>query len=157
MSDPSTLSGSWNTLIQDSQAWEGNVINEASKVFKYRDRYYMLYNGKGTGDPNYAIFDQSWFRDSNDPNILDPDYFDAVRLSSYSQWLYDTIPPVLTGDLNGDDYVDFSDFAVFARYWLSYDCNAPNWCLGADTEPDGDVDYIDLAEFSYNWLYPVSP
>ena len=55
MSDLSTLSGSWDLQIQDSQSWEGNVINEGSKVFKYRGRYYMLYNGQGTGDPNYAV------------------------------------------------------------------------------------------------------
>jgi len=55
MSDLSTLSGSWDVQIQDSQGWEGSVINEGSKVFKYRGRYYMLYNGLGTGDPNYAV------------------------------------------------------------------------------------------------------
>lgn len=104
------------------------------------------------GDPNYVIYDQSWFRDSNDPNVFHPDYFDAVRLSSYAQWFNDTIPEVLGGDLNGDDYVDFSDFAVFARYWLNTDCHAPDWCLRADFEPDGDVDWEDLAEFAYHWL-----
>jgi len=96
--------------------------------------------------------DQSWFRDRDDPNVLDPDYLDAVRLSSCAQWLYDTIPEVLPGDLNGDDYVDFSDFAAFAQFWLNSDCHAPDWCLGADFEPDGDVDWSDLAEFAYNWL-----
>ena len=102
-------------------------------------------------------FEQSWFRDCNDPNVLDPDYFDAVRLSSYAQWLYDTLPEVLPGDLNGDDYVDFSDFAVFAQFWLSFNCHAPDWCLGSDFEPDGDVDFADFAEFAYNWLTGEPP
>lgn len=104
------------------------------------------------GDPNYVIYNQSWFRERDDPNVLHPDYLDAVRLSSYAQWLYDTLPDVLPGDLNGDDYVDFSDFAVFAQYWLSSDCHAPDWCLRADFEPDGDVDFADLAEFASHWL-----
>ncbi len=102
------------------------------------------------GDPNYAIYDQSWFRDSNDPNVLSPDYFDAVRLSSYAQWLRDTLPQA--GDLNGDDDVDFTDFSVFALYWLSSDCQAPSWCHGADLQPDGNVNWADLAEFASHWL-----
>jgi len=100
-------------------------------------------------DPNYAIYDQSWFRDSNDPNVLHPDYFDAVRISSYAQWLRDTLPQA--GDLNGDDDVDFTDFSVFALYWLSSDCQAPSWCHGADLEPDGSVNWADLAKFATYW------
>jgi hypothetical protein len=104
------------------------------------------------GDPNYFIYDQSWFRNRDDPDILDPDYIDAVRLSSYATWLYNTIPDVLPGDLNGDDYVDFRDFAVFTQFWLNYNCHAPDWCLGADCEPDGDVDWADLAALADGWL-----
>jgi hypothetical protein len=103
-------------------------------------------------DPNYVIYEQSWFRDSNDPNISAPDRFDAIRLSSYARWIYDTLPPVLAGDLNGDDHVDFYDFAVFVQLWLNSDCHIPDWCLGADFELDGDVDWSDLAEFAYLWL-----
>jgi len=54
MSDPSTFGNAWYSLISP-QGWEGSVITEGSKVFKYRGRYYMLYNGNGTEDPNYAI------------------------------------------------------------------------------------------------------
>jgi len=95
---------------------------------------------------------QSWFRDCNDPNILDPDYLDAVRISSYATWINETIPQRLQGELTGDDWIDFADFAVFASYWLNTDCHYPDWCQGADSEPDGDVDWDDLAEFAYNWL-----
>ena len=39
-----------------SGGWEsGTHINEGPKVFKYRDRYYMLYNAYPTSDPDYAI------------------------------------------------------------------------------------------------------
>jgi len=106
------------------------------------------------GDPNY-ILNESWFRNRDNPHVPHPDYLDAVRLSSYAQWLYDTLPDVLPGDLNGDDYVDFRDFAVFASFWLDTDCHAPDWCLGTDFEPDGDVDWNDLAEFAYHWLQTV--
>jgi len=135
-------------FIKVGNAWEVVGLTRAVEVH---------YEQGHEGDPNYAIYEQAWFRDSNDPNLLDPDYFDAVRLSSYTQWLNDTIPEVLPGDLNGDDYVDFSDFAVFAQYWLSYDCKAPNWCLRADFEPDGDVDWADLAEFTNYWLQAIPP
>jgi hypothetical protein len=35
---------------------------------------------------------------------------------------------------------------------LSTNCQGPDWCRGADFEPDGDVDWTDLAEFAYHWL-----
>jgi len=103
------------------------------------------------GDPNYFIY-ESWFRDRDDPNVLAPDYLDAVRLSSYAQWITGTLPAVLPGDLTGDDWVDFADFAVFAQYWGNSQCKSPDWCAGADCEPDGDVDYADLAALADGWL-----
>jgi len=101
-------------------------------------------------DPDYRLW-ETWFRKRSDPNDTHPDYQVAVRLSYYAQWIYDTIPEVLPGDMNGDDFVDFSDFAVFTNFWLDTDCHYPDWCLGADFEPDGDVDFADLAEFTYYW------
>jgi hypothetical protein len=95
---------------------------------------------------------QSWFRDKDDPSTLHPDYFDAVRVSSYASWILSTIPPPLPGDLTGDDWVDLADFAVLARYWQNTDCHSLDWCAGADTEPDGDVDWDDLATLLDGWL-----
>jgi GH43 family beta-xylosidase/regulation of enolase protein 1 (concanavalin A-like superfamily) len=56
MSDPWTLTGSYNLLITPDENWYGTTnINEASKVFKYRGKYYMLYNAYGTTDSNYSL------------------------------------------------------------------------------------------------------
>jgi hypothetical protein len=104
------------------------------------------------GDPNHLIYNQSWVRNAYDPYTLDPDYIDAVRVSSYATWVLQTIPERLPGDLTGDDWVDFADFAVFARYWQNTDCQSPDWCAGADCEPDGDVDWDDLAALIDGWL-----
>ena len=95
---------------------------------------------------------QSWFRNSTQPSILHPDYLDAVRVSSYASWILATIPPRLQGDLTGDDWVDLADFAVFAQYWENSGCHSPDWCAGADSEPDGDVDWDDLSALLDNWL-----
>jgi len=132
--------GGW--FIKDGSIWKVAGLCRAVGIH---------YEQGHEGDLNYML-NESWFRDRDDPNVLDPDYLDAVRLSSYATWIYDTIPDVLPGDLNGDDYVDFSDFAVFAQYWLNSDCHAPDWCLGADFGPDGDVDCADLEEFASYWL-----
>ena len=102
-------------------------------------------------DPNYILY-EAWFRNRADPNILQPDYLDAVRISSYATWILETIPERLPGDLTGDDWVDFADFAVFAQYWQNAECEFPDWCLGADCEPDGDVDWADLAALVDGWL-----
>ena len=89
-------------------------------------------------------FGESWFRP--------PDCIDAVRISSYADWISQTIN--VPGDLTGDDWVDFADFAVFARNWWRSGCNEQNnWCEGADFEPtDGSVDWHDLAFLANKWL-----
>ena len=66
MSDYSTLTSSPTTLIWPTDGWEINPeqdyfvsinpkINEGSFVFKYRNKYYMLYNANHTGDTSYAL------------------------------------------------------------------------------------------------------
>ena len=44
--------------------------------------------------------------------------------------------------------VDFHDFANFAEYWLDTGPGLP-----ADLYEDDIVDYLDLDEFVYEWLY----
>lgn len=50
-------SGSSYTLqLSPSGGWEGSTsILEGAKVFKYRNRYYMLYNAYHTEDPQYSF------------------------------------------------------------------------------------------------------
>jgi len=87
---------------------------------------------------------QSWY--------TPPDYFDAIQMSVYADWVLQNLPEPLPGDFTGDDWTDFADFAVLAKYWLTIDCNEPDHCAGVDYEPDGDVDFDDL-EYWYNcWL-----
>lgn len=59
---------------------------------------------------------------------------------------------VRTRDFNNDTKVDFSDFALFASYWLAPDCNDPNWCEGTDLNTDSNVDFHDFAMFADYWL-----
>ena len=65
MSDYDTFTSDYTTLIWPTGGWEinpelpefsyGPTINEGPFVFKYRNRYYMLYNANHTGDTSYAI------------------------------------------------------------------------------------------------------
>jgi hypothetical protein len=57
------------------------------------------------------------------------------------------------GDFDGDNDVDFADFALLAAFWRVTSGNDLNyWCGGADFVPDGDVDWDDLNQFVKNWL-----
>ncbi len=50
-------------------------------------------------------------------------------------------------------FVNFEDFAEFAKNWLDTPCNAGNnWCGGADLDFSGDVTITDLNEVAYFWL-----
>lgn len=60
--------------------------------------------------------------------------------------------PCVDGDFDHDCAVDFSDFAVFALYWLQSGCEDPNWCGGADFDNSGKVDIEDLAVLVKHWL-----
>jgi hypothetical protein len=57
---------------------------------------------------------------------------------------------------DGSGDVTFVDFALFARYWLDFNCELSNDCDGADLQPekvtDGDVDGLGLAVFAEHWL-----
>ena len=50
----------------------------------------------------------------------------------------------VTGDLNGDAYVDIADLEIFANNWLG---SGPG-----DFNSDGDVDFSDFALLAGNWL-----
>jgi hypothetical protein len=55
-------------------------------------------------------------------------------------------------DLNNDGIVNFSDFAIFAFYWMDDTCSEPDWCEGTDFDESGEVDILDLAKFVKYWL-----
>lgn len=50
-------------------------------------------------------------------------------------------------DLNGDKYVNFKDYAVFALDWLKNGSELP-----ANFNHDGQVNWLDLKIFAENWL-----
>ena len=87
----------------------------------------------------------------------------ALRVSDDGRWFGYLGPDglklgctaILEMDLYQDCKIDFRDFALFAAYWLKSDCQAPDWCAGADREPDGDVDFTDLAVLKESWLNGV--
>jgi hypothetical protein len=135
--------GGW--FIKDGDTWKLVALTRAVETH-YEDGH--------EDDPEYRLF-ESWFRKPSNPIRSDADILDAVRISSYARWISDNLPEITPGDFTGDDRVDAADFAVFANFWQSEDCRAPDWCLGADAEPDGDIDAIDLAAFAQNWLNPI--
>ena len=59
------------------------------------------------------------------------------------------------GDFDGDNNVNFRDFAFLAALWLQADNSF--WCGGDGTDltNDGDVGYSDLKHFSENWLVGI--
>ena len=59
-------------------------------------------------------------------------------------------------DYNSDNYVDVSDLAIFANYWLEGNCTNWNWCDGADFNKDGTVSLKDMVALSEGWLYNES-
>jgi len=164
----------WAGSSNEIQRWGQNIVDYA---FTVEENGYVSadFDGHGAADAQpyeaaVAEWDSGggWFiYDGNEWRVAglshgverygeswynQPDNMDAIRISSYAAWISGTIPPRLPGDLTGDDWVDLADFAVLAQYWLHTDCESPDWCGGADSEPDGNVDWADLSVIADGWL-----
>jgi hypothetical protein len=74
----------------------------------------------------HADIGQSWFRDAENPNHRSKDVIYGLRISSYADWILNTMEATCDesnnfcehGDLLPDGVVDFNDFVVFTRQWL---------------------------------------
>ncbi|MGA2324390.1 MAG: aspartyl protease family protein [Sedimentisphaerales bacterium] len=62
---------------------------------------------------------------------------------------YETISQV-TGDINGDEVVDWFDVAAFADAWLATP-ESPNWNARADMVSDEIINFFDFAVMAQNW------
>ncbi len=51
------------------------------------------------------------------------------------------------GDFNYDGKVNVGDYSIISRFWLSDDCDAPDWCWGADINRDHKVNFKDQQLF----------
>ncbi|MGB2807025.1 MAG: M64 family metallopeptidase [Sedimentisphaerales bacterium] len=77
----------------------------------------------------------------------------ATWLTNTRQWQIEVGPePDPNANLNGDSFVDFFDLAILASQLGARDCCSPDWCKGADFEPDFDVDFADLSVLTEQWL-----
>ena len=63
----------------------------------------------------------------------------------------------LASDISNDCYVNYIDLEVITDYWLASGCGDLDNCGGADLEPDGDVDFVDLSTFLLQWLQCNDP
>lgn len=55
-------------------------------------------------------------------------------------------------DLNQDGIVNFNDFGVLAYYWMENVCSQADWCQGSDLDNSSCVDFTDLNTFAASWL-----
>ena len=103
-----------------------------------------------TAEPNAGYTVDRWYLDGN-----------SVQQGNMSYTLYNvqadhnvlvTFIEISPMDLNNDGIVNFSDFAIFAFYWMDDTCSEPDWCEGTDFDKSGAVDILDLAEFVEYWL-----
>ena len=62
----------------------------------------------------------------------------------------------LMADTSIDGTVNFQDYAIMASRWLEEDCGYPdNWCEGADINWSTEVNALDLAIITDQWLESV--
>ncbi|MFA5239097.1 MAG: hypothetical protein WC476_05225 [Phycisphaerae bacterium] len=96
------------------------------------DWFILDYNVLGIGDCNIVFYNY-------DVNEIEP-----VNTL--------TLRHVRTRDFNRDTIVDSADLYILTSYWLSVDCNEPDWCEGTDLDTSHNVDFSDFALFCNYWL-----
>jgi uncharacterized repeat protein (TIGR02543 family) len=104
-----------------------------------------------TAQPNLGYIIDRWYLDGN-----------SVQQGNTSYTLYNvqadhnvlvTFIEISPMDLNNDGILNFSDFAIFAFYWMDDTCSGPDWCEGSDSDYSGRVDFVDLLNFVDYWLW----
>ncbi len=124
--------GGW--FIQVNSEWKLVALSRAVTI---HDSYY-----------------ECWFK--NKTTLLDnPDYFDGVRISSYADWINETIAnntPQIDGDISRNGKVDMVDIAILSNHWKDIANDQNDWAGGSDINQDGFVDELDLVILAQNYL-----
>lgn len=82
-------------------------------------------------------------------------YTNAVTGWDYYQLLTTSTADFNTGyltDMDNDCDVDLQDYSRFTQYWQQQCYTDPNLCGNADIIEDSTVNFLDLLEFSGDWL-----
>ena len=110
------------------------------------------------GVETHGTYYECWFKNKS-TFVNDPDFFDGIRISSYADWINQTIIDntlTIKGDLTNDGRVDMADLALLKSEWGKLATPENNWCNGADINKDSLVDEADLAVQTQNWLCNAS-
>jgi hypothetical protein len=80
-----------------------------------------------------------------------------VQIQNIPPQPYEVKSRLNPADFDDDGDVDWVDLAKLGLYWLTEDCNYPDWCEGTDLNYNGRVDFNDFAIFAENWLWEKIP
>ncbi|MBN1456917.1 MAG: hypothetical protein JW912_03600 [Sedimentisphaerales bacterium] len=137
--------------------WQGahySNAGEYAKVTGWKDserRGFDLYGSdeeEGSSVGNWFVINYEAIEEG-EPNVWFCDY----DVSWKNPVSFQTFTQVPSRDFNDDDIVDLADFSTFKTFWLSDDCQDPNWCGKTDLDRDGEVDTTDLSLFAEYWLW----
>ncbi len=139
-------------------SYEGSCLPAAGRYAYVRDLEETGIDGLQLFTGWYYIARDDWF--VVDYNVINPGdckvVFNGYDPSGQEPILVEhrhiEFTHVRTRDFNGDGYVDFGDFAVFASYWCDTGYSDPNQCDGTDLDANGNIDVNDLMLFSGYWL-----
>jgi len=159
--DPNCTPDSMPPCNPDIMEWpEAHYANAGkyAKVTTWTDSERCGFDMYGSDIVYGSDFDNSvgnWFVigyeaiEEGEPNVWFCDY----DVNWYNPVSFETFTQVPSRDFNDDDIVNLCDFSIFAAFWLSDDCQDPNWCGNTDLDKDGSVDVTDLADFAEFWLW----
>ena len=106
------------------------------------------------GAPQRDIYDSNDVNPSyTDANDIDADarvYNDTVDIGSDEVWCTDDIANDL--DFNGDGLVNYREFAMFSKAWLT-SSGDPNYIEACDLYEDDAIDIADIKEFAEDWAW----
>ena len=139
-------------------SYEGSCLPAAGKYAAVQDREETGIDGFQLFTGWYYIARDNWFVvdynviNTGDCKVVFNGYDPSETQPILVEHRYIEFIHVRTRDFNGDAYVDFGDFAIFASYWRETGYSDPNQCEGTDLDANGNIDVNDLMMFAGYWL-----
>jgi hypothetical protein len=145
--------------IEDAVSWANMFIRGFVEALHGQDQYGNPVNADNNANgyvsmleafnytAGYDIFDEIPQYDDNGDGLSHTDPVPAGGDGTLGCNTY--LTDVLVGNFDGDIDVDFDDYTMLSNLWLETACDG---CGGADLNCDTNIDFLDLREFTANWL-----
>ncbi len=109
---------------------------------------------------DFGMLVSNWLLTCSEPNWCegtDLNFSGKIDFDDFAIFARNWLWKKIVADLDIDDNVALTDYAILANYWMNENCDKAGWCRGADLDQSRKVDILDLAILAEHWLEGTMP